>query len=668
MQFYAAVVLLVGVSLCVQAKAGVPSPTSSEFARRDQWVGEHIARRAEKPPFSFVYDGERSGAVLGAWKSSQSVRKLDGNRTQTTQTYADPKTGLQVKCVSVTYADFPTVEWTLFFKNTGKADTPILSEILAIDTKLVRGAKGEFVLHRIKGDFCKADSYQPLDETLGPGCNKKIAPVGGRPTNGEFPYFNVAEPGGGTIIVVSWAGQWSAQFTRDGERELRVASGQELTHFKLHPGEQVRSPMVVMQFYAGDVTRAQNIWRRWMVAHNTPRPGGKAPQLFLGTTICGMFPGLMSSEKDAEQFIDRYLAEGFHPEALDTDAGWYPCDPKIGWSQVGTWEPDPKRYPNGLRELSDYLHKHDIKHYVWFEPERVHSGTWIAENHPEWVHGGKDGGLLKLDDPECLKWITDRVDSLLTSEHIDIYRQDFNIDPLPYWRKDEPQDRQGITENHHVTAYFAYWDELMRRHPGMLIDTCASGGRRNDLETLRRAVPLLRSDYQFEPVGNQGQTHGLSSWLVYWGAGNYQDSVYVHHSSLSPFYAMAGDIRKDVDWGIIRKVAAEHHEIRELFLGDYYPLTPWTLDTKEWIGFQFDKPEVGRGFVQVFRRPENPLDSILVKLHGLDPKSTYHLRDLSSDWKADYTGHKLMEEGLTLMIRERPGDALIVYGRRGIKG
>lgn len=28
----------------------------------------------------------------------------------------------------------------------------------------------------------------------------------------------------------------------------------------------------------------------------------------------------------------------------------------------------------------------------------------------------------------------------------------------------------------------------------MLIDSCASGGRRNDLETLRRAVPLLRSD------------------------------------------------------------------------------------------------------------------------------------------------------------------------------
>ncbi len=59
----------------------------------------------------------RSDGLLGRWRLNQSVRKLGATRTQTTRTYTDPKTGLQVKCVSVTYSDFPTVEWTLFFKN-----------------------------------------------------------------------------------------------------------------------------------------------------------------------------------------------------------------------------------------------------------------------------------------------------------------------------------------------------------------------------------------------------------------------------------------------------------------------------------------------------------------------------------------------------------------------
>jgi len=655
-------VALLAVVLSMSAHVAGSSPVRAEFAKRNKWVAEHFTVDPTVLPFSFIYDGKRAGQVLPEWKSKQTARKLDSKRTQTTRTYTDPKSGLQVQCVMVTYADFPTVEWTLHLKNTGKADTPILSNILALDARLTRGASGEFVLHRIKGDSCTADSYQPLEETLGPGYASKIAPVGGRPTNGEFPYFNIAEPGGGTIVVVSWAGQWSAEFTREGARDLHVSAGQELTHFRLHPGEQARSPMIVMQFYDGDVRRAQNIWRRWMLAHNSPRPGGTPPKLFLGTCICGMFPGLMSSEKDAEQFVDRYLSEGFHPEALDTDAGWYPCDPKQGWVQTGTWEPDRVRYPNGLRELSDYLHKHGIKHYVWFEPERVHPGTWLAENRPEWIHGGKNGGLLRLDNPECLEWITDRIDSLLTSEHIDIYRQDFNIDPLSYWRTGEPEDRQGITENHHVTAYFAYWDELLRRHPGMMIDTCASGGRRNDLETLRRSVPLLRSDYQFEPVGNQGHTHGLSNWLVYYGGGNYQDSEYVLHSSLMPFWCEAADIRKDIDYGIMRKAAADHKEVRELFLGDYYPLTPWSLDTKQWIGFQFDRPDLGKGFLQVFRRPENTNESITVKLQGLDPKAIYVLRDLNSDWKETHSGREL-EKRLTIAVRICPGDALIVYAK-----
>ena len=123
----------------------------------------------------------------------------------------------------------------------------------------------------------------------------------------------------------------------------------------------------------------------------------------------------------------------------------------------------------------------------------------VTKNHPEWVHGGAAGGLLKMDEPEVVRWITDHVDKMITEQGIDLYRQDFNIDPLRFWQQNDAEDRQGITENHHVTAYLAYWDELRRRHADMLIDSCASGGRRNDLETLRRAVPLLRSDYLFDP-------------------------------------------------------------------------------------------------------------------------------------------------------------------------
>ena len=63
---------------------------------------------------------------------------------------------------------------------------------------------------------------------------------------------------------------------------MRVQAGQELTHFKLLPGEEVRTPLIVLQFWKGNRIRSQNTFRRSMLAHNVPNPGGKPikPMLF----------------------------------------------------------------------------------------------------------------------------------------------------------------------------------------------------------------------------------------------------------------------------------------------------------------------------------------------------------------------------------------------------
>ena len=77
---------------------------------------------------------------------------------------------------------------------------------------------------------------------------------------------------------------------------------------------------------------------------------------------------------------------------------------------------------------------------------------------------------------------------------MDWYRNNFNIDPLPFWRQSDAVDRQGMTEIRYVEGQYAMWDEMIARHPGLFIDNCASGGRRIDLETIQRSVALWRSD------------------------------------------------------------------------------------------------------------------------------------------------------------------------------
>jgi len=622
-------------------------------------------------PFSFVCDGKPSADFLETWEVKRDSRSLDAQRTERTVIWTDPKTGLQVRCVAVEYGDFPTVEWTLYFKNTGAADTPMIENIQAVDLRLARAAQGEFVLNHNAGDNCSPDSYEPRRLTLSPKSEHRFAPLGGRPTTGAFPYFSIEWPGEGLIVVIGWPGQWAAQFTRDEGAGLRVRGGQELTHFKLHPGEEARTPLVALQFWKGDRIRAQNIWRRWMLAHNLPRTrDGKLPPPILSSCDGGFFPGLRTSEEGERQFFNAFQKAGVKLDYWWIDAGWYACS---DWPQTGTWTPDPARYPRGFKPVSDLAHANGMGLIVWFEPERVTPGTFLYTNNPAWLLG-RDGEqkLLNLGNADARQWLTDHVDKLLTEQGIDLYRQDFNMDPLPYWRANDQPDRQGITEIRHIEGYLAYWDELRRRHPGLLIDSCASGGRRNDLETLRRAVPLLRSDYQSMDgnpayaLGNQGHTYGLSSWIPYYGQGVYftdRDYVYSVRSLLSPAFGMCADVRKPgVDWALIRRLADQWRQVADCFLGDFYPLTSYQLDEELWLAWQFDMPESGKGMVQVFRRAGSSYESARFKLRNLDPNARYRVTNLDApDAIQEFTGRELMEPGLLVAAPGQPSATILIY-------
>ena len=346
------------------------------------------------------------------------------------------------------------------------------------------------------------------------------------------------------------------------------------------------------------------------------------------------------------------------------DAGWY--FNKTGWPNTGTWEVDTGRFPRGLRAITDHAHERGVKSIVWFEPERVTPGTWLYETHPEWLLG-RDGEqkLLDLGNPEARQWLTDHVDGLLVSQGIDLYRQDFNMDPLEYWRNNDAPDRQGITEIRHVVGYLAYWDELRRRHPDMLIDTCASGGRRNDIETLRRAVPLLRSDFILDPLAQQLHTYGIASWIPFFGTAIKSTDPYVFRSQMCPTGIAAYDVRdRNLDYDALRKLVGQWRQIAPNWFGDYYPLTSYHTTEDVWMAWQFDRPETGQGMVQVFRRARSPYEKARFKLHGLDASARYRTTNLDHpDAVSETSGEELMAVGLPVDMPEGPSAAVFVYRR-----
>jgi alpha-galactosidase len=103
-------------------------------------------------------------------------------------------------------------------------------------------------------------------------------------------------------------------------------------------------------------------------------------------------------------------------------------------------------------------------------------------------------------------------------------------------------------------------------------------------------------------------------------------------------------------------------------LGDYYPLTPYSINTGDWIAWQFDRPEIGGGMIQAFRREQNDKPARLFRLSGLVPSARYHVTDLDGGPTRNLTGSDLMKKGLTIEIKTTPGAALLIYRKVERKG
>ncbi len=643
---------------------GSVTPTTAEMRLAGDWSRRHIEASGANLPFSFTYGGASSGSLIGNWPNKSERKKLDAARIERIRTWTDPASGLRVRCTAVTYTDFPAVEWTVTLRNTGTKDSPVLEDIQGLSATFERGAQGEFLLHGNQGDYCAAESYEPYDITLTPGIEKHYAPPGsGKSCDGPdgWPYFNLQSPTGGTILAVGWPGQWAASFTRDQASGLRVRAGQQLTHLTLHPGEEIRTPLIALVFWSGsDLVRSQNLWRRWYSAHNLPRTKGVAQGAISQIQVDGSVGNIAS--------VQATLDAGIKPDICWRDAAWYinsggPYKGNDAWLNTGTWDIDPTRYPQGFRPFSDWVRLHGMQFLLWFEPERVGDpNSWLGRNHPEWLlPGSSHGPTLDLGNPDALKWLTDHVDSMIKTQGLDWYREDMNgVGPGPAWRQHDAPDRQGMTENLYVQGHLAFWDELRRRNPGLRIDSCASGGRRNDLETMRRAVLLLRSDFQFPSMkgvveGNQAHTFGLSSWLPFQGSGCYYSDMYALRSFYLPGFGTFGNGET------ARKAYSECAQVGPLMMADYYPLTSYSRTESEWIGWQFNRPESGTGVVQVFRRPGCKEGGRIFHLSSLDPAANYVITDLDSPGMRTATGKSLMSEGLMVEIPAAPGAAVLLY-------
>ena len=601
---------------------------------------------------AFDYDGkpaEAGSACSKAVVPGSRVSCAQHEGESRTMTAADEK--LQVRLDGRRYKQYPAEEFAVRLANLSRTEpTGIASNFRSLKLCLgKRDASTSVALNVLRGSTCKATDFVPEAFTVAPGQERVLATTCGRSSNDTIPFLELSlDDRNGYLFAVGWSGSWKARIANAGTA-VEVEIGMERTNFRLLPGETLRQPSVLV-FVRKNQTRREfkTLVHRFMVENKVPRDstGNVIPPILAVASGGGNKTPQMMAD------VLKYCVDNKMP--FDTywiDAGWYGaphadelysnCGPNW-WKYVGDWRVNTATHPSGdLLPIAAAVHRAGMKFLLWFEPERMTDSAPVLQAHPEYRHGQ----LVDYGNPAALVWVQDAVYGIIAKHKVDVYRQDFNMDPGPVWRGLDAADRVGVAEAKHIAGMYKFLDDMRARFPDILQENCASGGRRIDLEMISRAHTYCRSDYYIGRKPNdsafilgQNATLNLLPYLPFQGCefncvpvgDDYAAfSIISSGTVITPSDFDGGILKRpftDIETAWFKKVFAVAARMRPFYMGDFYPLTEEAgAGDDVWCAWQCARPDLKAGFAIAFRRGAAKADNQTFKLSGLDPNAKYQV-------------------------------------------
>ncbi len=311
-------------------------------------------------------------------------------------------------------------------------------------------------------------------------------------------YLENTETASAMMWQIEHNGSWHWEISdREGHLYLQLSGPSEIeSHWskELEPGESFRSVYCGVCAVKGGFDEAvaeMTRYRRLIRRKN--RDNMRLPVIFNDYMNCLWADP--TTEKELP-LIDAAAEMGC--EYFCIDAGWYADG--VWWDWVGEWQESRKRFPNGLREVTDYIRKKGMIPGVWLEIEVMGIKCPMADELPdEWFfvrHGKRvfDRSRYQLDFrvPAVRKHCDEVIDRLVHEYGVGYIKMDYNIEPGIGTENCSDSFGDGLLE--HERAYLAWLDGVFERHPKLIIENCSSGGLRMDYALLSRCSIQSTSD------------------------------------------------------------------------------------------------------------------------------------------------------------------------------
>ena len=643
-------------------KTGVPEPynkplataafeASSLVSRQD---GTDIAAQSDIPG-SFVYGGQSSRVCLQSWAKTEKSYLSPTGRQVTEATWREPGGGLAATWHVEHFADSSALEYCWIFENQGTQPTKAIADVAALDLTLADASNTQLVSSTggLTGPF---DGTPPGFVVSASGLTQSttLSAAGGCSSNNSLPFWVLHNnsTNSGRFVGVGWSGQWGADFRPvAGQDSVRLTIGMSGTNIALPAGERIVSPRILLGSYQGDSQTGCNALRRIIDNDYVATLNKKklAPPVSWNSWFTF---GNAIGDSMLRQQVDAATDMGV--EYFCIDAGWFTGGFDAG---LGNWTVDPVKFPQGLAGIGNYVAQRGMKLGLWFEPGRAMPGTRLATGHPEWVANHQ----VKLEIPAARDWLFNEMCKSIDAGQVGWIRYDMNQgyfppDLLTSWNARDTADTQGLTQIRYLQGEYELMDRLRAKYPGMVIESCASGGRRIDLETIRRAHTFWKSDETNNLIVARSQETGGNYFLP----GGLINTNLPGASGASTFdlhSLFAGPLGFATDWTKldsagrqrVTQAIADFKAVRGLVNKDYYPLFPQTTEAEQWVGWEFFDPATQEGFLTVLRPEQSAMPSAAVRLGGVEPGRRYEFSRLDGSQVRQISGSELLA-GLAISL------------------
>ena len=191
-------------------------------------------------------------------------------------------------------------------------------------------------------------------------------------------------------------------------------------------------------------------------------------------------------------------------EVFCIDAGWFGNEDCNHWSEtLGDWKQRDNLFgEGGLQGILDEIKAHGMKPGVWLEIETVHMNSDFAKAHPEAIlrrHGHPIGNPTSSMDfrrpvvREHLMKLFDR----LYAMGVRFVKNDYNHTVGHMCDSLDGKSCSVVDMRTHTKAFLTFVEEVIKSHPGLMIENCGSGAMRCDHATLSRFHVQSTSDQEY---------------------------------------------------------------------------------------------------------------------------------------------------------------------------